>query len=113
MKPLTVALVLGLWIGIGVDSTRAADEPVVVVEPDAEKPKEFKPPPGFITKKRGKYVLYCKREAPMGTRLKTETCLDEAQMRDYVLALAENKRDVDRIRAICSNPCVCGDPSAC
>lgn len=109
MKPTTMALLMVLGVGSAALGTSATgSEPA-----EAKKAEEFKPPPGFLTKKRGKYTLYCKREAPMGTRLKTETCLNEEQMRDYILALAENKRDVDRIRAICSNPCVCGDPSAC
>ena len=74
---------------------------------------EWKLPPGWKKTKRGKYELYCKTEAPMGTRLKSTTCYDEDNMRNYILALEENKADVDRIRATCSNVCVCGDPSAC
>ena len=38
---------------------------------------------------------------------------DEPNMRAYMLALQENKSDVDRIRSICSNPCACGQPDAC
>ena len=34
-------------------------------------------------------------------------------MRAYMLALQENKSDVDRIRNICSNPCACGMPEFC
>jgi hypothetical protein len=30
-----------------------------------------------------------------------------------MLALQENKSDVDRIRNICSNPCACGQPEYC
>lgn len=42
---------------------------------------EFKPPPGFRTKKRGDIVLYCIKDSTVGTRFKTEKCYDEAQMR--------------------------------
>jgi hypothetical protein len=75
--------------------------------------KELKLPPGWKKKKRGKFILYCKNEAPMGTRLKAETCYDEDGMRNYMLALEENKGDIDRIRSTCSNACVCGNPGAC
>jgi hypothetical protein len=65
-------------------------------------------PPGFKVKKRGKFTLYCKTETPLGTRFKSEQCLNDVQMRDYLIALQENKSDVDRMRQICSNPCTCG-----
>jgi hypothetical protein len=70
-------------------------------------------PPGFKVKKRGKFTLFCKTDTPLGTRFKSETCYDEPNMRAYMLALQENKSDVDRIRSICSNPCACGQPDAC
>ena len=70
-------------------------------------------PPGFKVRKRGKFTLYCKTVTPLGTRFKSETCYDEPNMRAYLLALQENKSDVDRIRSICSNPCACGRPEAC
>ena len=70
-------------------------------------------PPGFKVKKRGKFTLFCKTVTPLGTRFKSETCYDEPNMRAYLLALQENKSDVDRIRNICSNPCACGRPEAC
>jgi hypothetical protein len=76
-------------------------------------PIEERLPPGFKVKKRGKFTLFCKTDTPLGTRFKSETCYDEANMRAYMLALEENKSDVDRIRNICSNPCACGRPEAC
>jgi hypothetical protein len=63
---------------------------------------EFKPPPGFKTRKRGDIVLYCIRDSTVGTRFKTEKCYDEAQMRDYLVAQQENKRDFERVRNTCS-----------
>ena len=70
-------------------------------------------PPGFKPKKRGKYTLYCRMDTPIGTRFKQETCFDADQIRDYLIALQENKANVDRIRATCSNICVCGQPGSC
>jgi hypothetical protein len=67
----------------------------------------FVPPPGFKTKKQGALTLYCKRDSTVGTRFKTEKCYNEAQMKDYLLALEEQKRDIDRIRNTCANAAVC------
>jgi hypothetical protein len=79
----------------------------------AQEAEEFKTPPGFVKKTRGKFVLYCKREAAMGTRIKTEACYDENQVREYLLALQQMKQDSDRIRSNCSNVCWCGNPESC
>ena len=76
---------------------------------EEEKDAEFKPPPGFLTKKRGEMVVYCKKDRETGTRFVTEKCLDEAQMREYLLALQIQKRDVDRIRSTCSTASVCAN----
>lgn len=119
MKPMAILLFMSLWAGastagaIGNETPpadSAKDKPVATEAAAQKEAKEFKPPPGFVTKKHGKFVLYCKREATIGTRFKTEKCYDEQQMRDYMIALEENKVDIDRIRNICSNPCVCGKP---
>ncbi|MGH8249204.1 MAG: hypothetical protein ACREVI_00675 [Steroidobacteraceae bacterium] len=60
---------------------------------------------------------YCRRElkrdATIGTRLQSGKCLDEVGMRDYLIAPEENKRDMDRVRATCSNLCTCGQPEHC
>ena len=103
------------WLGCAVlggatDSMAATAEPVPAspaVSAD-EQPKaaaaetEFKPPPGFKTKKRGKLVVYCIKDSTVGTRFQTEKCYDEAQMRDYLTAQQENKRDIERVRSTCS-----------
>jgi hypothetical protein len=77
-------------------------ETTAKAEPTAPADEEFKPPPGFKTKKRGELVLYCIRDSTVGTRFKTEKCYDEAQMRDYLAAQQENKRDIERVRNTCS-----------
>ena len=78
-------------------ATSAAEQPNA-----AAAEREFKPPPGFKTKKRGTLVLYCIKDSTVGTRFKTEKCYDEAQMRDYLTAQQENKRDIERVRNTCS-----------
>lgn len=110
---------MGMWAleAVAVSDDPARDKPVeakaeAAVAADVAS-DEFIPPPGFVKKKRGNYVLYCKRDTPMGTRIKTENCYDEQQVRDYVLALKETKDSVDRIRNSCANICLCGSPEAC
>jgi len=87
----------------------STDKPDTTVKADAVAPgdEEFKPPPGFRTKKRGEFVLYCMKDSTVGTRFKTEKCYDEDQMRDYLLALEIQKRDIDRIRSTCATATVC------
>jgi hypothetical protein len=118
MQRLKCAVVTSLLVGLafthvgamGEDKPAAeqasdtAKSPVAAV---AKEEEEFKPPHGFVTKKRGDKVLYCIRDSTVGTRFKTEKCYDKAQMKDYVLAREQNNRDFDQRRAICSNPAVC------
>ena len=76
-----------------------------------KKNEEFKPPPGFKTKKRGELVLYCQTDATVGTRFKTEKCYNEEQLRAYILVLEAQRRDVDRIRTNCGGgPCTPFEP---
>lgn len=95
-----------------------ADEPKPATAPTekttaAAEAEPIKLPPGFMPKKRGKYVLYCRSEAPLGSRIRQESCFDEAQMRDYLIALQETKGNVDKIRSTCSSICACGMPESC
>lgn len=69
--------------------------------------QSFVPPPGFKTKKQGNMTLYCKKDATVGTRFKTEKCYSEDQVREYLLALEIQKRDIDRIRSTCATGAVC------
>jgi len=90
----------------------AAAEPAVaikVVESDASAKDEeaFTPPPGFSTKKHGKYTVYCKKDASIGTRFRSEKCFDREQLQEYLLTQEENKRDVDRMRATCGGGSTC------
>jgi hypothetical protein len=122
MKPKIVSIVTILWLGglaahlagaLAAEPPPKTDSAVAKQAAAAPAAEEFKPPPGFLKKKRGKFILYCKRDTPLGSRIRTETCYDENQMRNYMLALQETKGDVDKIRNVCSNPCACGMPEAC
>lgn len=76
-------------------------------EAKVEQKKEFKPPPGFREKKVGGKVVYCRKDMSTGTRFKTEQCLDENQIKDYLLAQEQQRAEVDRMRAVCASSKVC------
>jgi hypothetical protein len=115
MLKISVAIAVSLAVQLALaqdavpgDKTPTADPTNETAQPPASnnaaetKDDVFKPPRGFQTKKRGNLVLYCKQDSTVGTRFKTENCYNEEQMREYLLALEVQKRDVDRIRATCS-----------
>ena len=115
-KQLSATLLACLLVATGAMAFTAdpppADAPAAK-SPAAKETEEFQPPPGFARKTRGKLVLYCKRDNALGTRIRTESCYNESQMREYMLALKQQQQDVDRIRNNCGNICVCGSPEAC
>jgi hypothetical protein len=101
---LAATAVLGLPLPYDTPATDAKKQPAVADSATDQKeiPIEERLPPGFKTKKRGEIVLYCMKDSTVGTRFKTEKCYDEAQMRDYLAAQQENKRDIERVRSTCS-----------
>jgi hypothetical protein len=52
---------------------------------------DVKPVPGFKRKMRGERIVYCRTERKIGTRIASETCIDQAQMPAYFAALEENR----------------------
>jgi hypothetical protein len=94
------------------DKTATADQAANAAEKAAsagaqQQTEQFKPPPGFRTKKFGDKVVYCKKEAAIGTRFKTEQCFDENQLKDYLLAQQQQQAEIDRMRAVCATATVC------
>ena len=89
------------------DATSAAADTVDAAKAAEPGTEPFVPPPGFKTKKQGNMTLYCKKDAAVGTRFKTEKCYSEDQVREYLLALEIQKRDIDRIRSTCATGAVC------
>lgn len=92
---------MNLWVAVALAQDNAAGNEAATAEPvrAAADKQPFKLPPGFYEKKHGKHTLYCKKDAPVGTRFKSEKCYDDKQMRDYLIALQEEKSNIDRIRA--------------
>ncbi len=85
----------------------AKDTPQPQAVAAAGEQKELKIPPGFKVKKRGNKMLYCTKGSAIGTRFVTETCYDEAGMRDYLLAREQGQIDLERSRAVCATASVC------
>jgi hypothetical protein len=69
----------------------AADTPFV----PADDPE---PVPGFKIKMRGERIAYCRIEQKIGTRFKSETCIDQDLMPAYLAALEENREAARQIR---------------
>ena len=90
-----------------------ADEPVTDVTESAAsaaeaEERELVLPPGFKPKKRGKFIVYCKRDAVLGTRMPAERCYDEEGIRAMLRAQAEDREKVDQMRRICGSMEACG-----
>jgi len=65
-------------------------------------------PPGFKPMKRGKYILYCRKETVMGTRLPAQKCYDENGIRQIAQSLREEREKIDQMRRICGSLNACG-----
>jgi len=120
MSRLLIALALGLSVQLALAQDATVADPKAAAEQPAAKAdaatkaadakqgeKEFKPPPGFYTKKRGALTVYCKKDREIGTRFVTEKCMTEDQVHQYLLALETQKQDVDRIRNTCGGGSAC------
>ena len=93
------------------DATSEKADAAAVTAAAAQKDEAFTPPPGFKTRKRGDEVLYCQRDATVGTRFKTEKCYNEEQLRTYMMVTEAQRRDLDRIRTNCGGgPCTPYEP---
>jgi hypothetical protein len=120
MRALILAVVFPLLAGVAAaeeTSTAVAEEAggkelsqeqAAAAEPaKAEAAEEFKVPPGFKAKKRGKHTVYCMKTQSIGTRFENETCFDEEGLKDYLLAREQNRAEFERARAVCVTSAVC------
>lgn len=99
---VSAALILCLSSGAAAEDTAAKAEalqPAAAEKPEVEAPREFKPPPGFRTKKRGELVLYCRREAVLGSRFTAEKCYDQAGIREMQRLELQRAEELERMRA--------------
>ncbi len=108
---LIPALVFPAWLLAATpapgDEKPSTDAPAVQATA-VDDQKEIRLPPGFKPKKRGKFVVYCRKESVVGTRFPAEKCYDETGIREYLRAQAEERERVDQMRRICGNLETCG-----
>jgi hypothetical protein len=104
----SVAQASGSAIG---NETATADQAQDKAETDtadeAKEPDEFKVPAGYRAKKRGKKMVYCKKDMESGTRFAQERCFDEAQLRQQELAREQENRTLEQSRRVCATPETC------
>jgi hypothetical protein len=78
-------------------------------EPEATQAEpEFKPPPGYKTRKRGDKVVYCRKELVEGTRFTKDKCYDRVQLKEIEALMEQQRREMDQRRRICPQPTACG-----
>lgn len=83
-------------------------KPPAATDTTAAAEEAFTPPPGWREKKRGKFTVYCQKQAQMGSRVPTEVCYDETGIRAMLAAQAEDREKADQMRRICGSQAACG-----
>jgi hypothetical protein len=96
----TLLAISGMLVMLAVCAPAAAEDAAAEVSaPAAEDAvEEFKPPPGFRKRTRGKHVVYCRRESVRGTRMEQEKCYDRAGLREMEMIRREDQQKIDQIR---------------
>jgi hypothetical protein len=92
-------------MALGGAGAAGASEPAAEVtpEPEAARPEpEFKPPPGYRTRKRGDKVVYCRKELIEGTRFTQEQCYDKVRLKEIESLMDQQRREIDQRRRICA-----------
>ena len=73
----------------------------------AKSDERYKPPPGFKTKVRKGETVYCRSRAPLGTRIKSEECFTEAQIKEVERAMAISTEDIQQRGRMCTTGFMC------
>lgn len=87
---------------------QAQDKAESATAAEAKEPDVFTPPPGYKAKKRGKKVVYCKKNLESGTRFASESCYDEARLKEMEMARQEDQTRFDQVRKVCPSLDTCG-----
>ena len=66
-----------------------------------DKKPQFKPPPGYKVKINGWDIVYCRKEAVLGSRFKKEICMTEAELKAYLASQDEMRRNKDQTSRVC------------
>ena len=119
LATVLTALVVSLSSGAALaEEPAAAAAPAASPAPAAEKALEpaattatadekYNPPPGFKTKKRKGETVYCRSRAPLGTRIKSEECFTEAQIKEVERAMATATEDIQQKGRMCTTGFMC------
>lgn len=105
---LAIALILCASFAAEAEEPAAksvASETTAEAKPDAATAGEFKPPPGFRTRKRGDAVVYCRKETELGSRFAGEKCYDQAGLAELKRAELERTEMLERVRACGTGSC--------
>lgn len=87
---------------------QAQDKAETTTAADATEPDVYTPPAGYKLKKRGKHMVYCKKDMESGTRFASENCFTETQLRAMEATRVQDNSDFDQSRKICSSQGRCG-----
>ena len=90
-----------------VTADQAQDKAETDTADEAKEQEPFKVPAGYRAKKRGKKMVYCKKDMESGTRFAQERCFDEEQLRAQELARQQEKATLDASRLVCGTPETC------
>jgi hypothetical protein len=66
-----------------------------------DKKPQFKPPPGYKVKIHGWDIVYCRKEAVLGSRFKKEICMTEVELKAYLASQDEMRRNKDQSSRVC------------
>ena len=69
--------------------------------------EKYNPPLGFKTKTRKGETVYCRSRAPLGTRIKSEECFTEAQIKEVERAMATSTEDIQQKGRMCTTGFMC------
>ncbi len=95
-------LILAILLAIAAVPAQAGDSEKPVAEA-----KEFKPPPGYKTRKRGDETYYCRKAVEIGSRFPVTSCYSQEQLEALLVENDRQRREIEQHRSICSNPAIC------
>ena len=88
-------------------SPAAVADTAAVPAAAAQASKSYTPPPGFKAKVRKGETVYCRSRAPIGTRIKSEECYSEAEIKEVERAMAISTEDTQQRGRMCTTGMMC------
>lgn len=99
-------LIASVLLAASASAEDKSEAPAASATPAAEKKPQFKPPPGYRAKIHGWDIVYCRKEAVLGSRFPKEICMTEAELKAYLAANEEMRRNKDQSSRVCGgNSC--------